>query len=148
MFGISPGSRQRRGRGLLTPADYGRVLYAGSASGITYDPGVSPVAADSCLITVPPRSFDLVYLCFGSITWLTASHGVGTAVFSDGNRISNDLDWINTGDGHNGCFFGPVPVTIPGDGKSHTIGLYVNDSLATGNVTFGERWITAHPVMP
>jgi hypothetical protein len=150
MFG-SPGSRPQRGA--LTQEFYAKPLYAGSRTPTTYDPGVGVTTLTGCSITVPPLPFAQVYMVFANWngTTFTNTHGVRSSIQLDGVTVGATQGWAlpssQNGEGAF-CALGPTPITVPGDGKSHTISLAVSDSGATGNLTFNDRWITATPVSP
>lgn len=139
MFGTA-GSRSTR-----RPPE-NAILYAGAAATLVYDPNTSISYLSSCSISVPASNRERRYMVSGFFRF-SGSHGVHTAMALDGAHEQYAQAFpagsVTT-----------VPValgtlmTVPGDGKIHTIGIWIEDAGATGNLTFYERYVFAQPVSP
>lgn len=125
------------------------VYYAGANTTRTYDPGVSFVALDSCSITIAASSVSRVFMVTGSFEFAGAgTHGQWSAIYLDGAGAQvSSATWTQiSGQNEVTATIGPFPVTIPGDNATHVIAIYVADANATGNLTFGVRYIYARQV--
>lgn len=128
------------------------VYYGGTGTSRTYDPGVSQVTLDSMTVTIPAGQVSRVFEVTASyVADMTNVHGVRGAIYLDGAIIGTNRTqaWAVPSSGNvEGSFstFGPIPVTIPGDGASHVLTLSVANSGASGNLTFYQRWIIARQI--
>ncbi|AEG49167.1 hypothetical protein Sphch_1479 [Sphingobium chlorophenolicum L-1] len=112
----------------------GEMYYSGSSTTIYTDPGVPMGPLNSSTVTIPGstsvRKFIVnAYFQFGG------SHGIGSAIYFDGTAYTQRQKWAGSGD-PDASFssFGPLIVTVPGDGNEHTLSIYVSDSGNTGAV--------------
>lgn len=120
--------------------------YSGSSTTINIDPGVPMTPLDSSTITIPASSSTRKFI-ISAYFQFTGSHGIGSAIHFDGAAYTQRQKWAGSGD-PDASFssFGPLIVTVPGDGNSHTISIYVSDAGNTGAVYFYNRWILAQPL--
>lgn len=122
------------------------VYSAGTATTRTYDPGVSYVALDSCTITIPPAGYSRTFLVWGAFNFGGAgTHGQWMNISLDGtNQMTNSGTFTQVAGQNNvTASAGPMLITVPGNGASHTIAISVTDAGATGNLNFNDRWIVA-----
>lgn len=148
---VGPGSRAGQGRGVLTPATYGRILWAGSTTTISYAPTIAGAFVPDTLLVFPPSDRDILYELEGFLAWATNSgQNMRTNIFFDGvSLLTGEVNWFGQGDGASHSHPRGLK-TVPGDGQQHTAQLHTSSSGGSGTLsnTCYARVLVATPVMP
>ena len=127
------------------------IYSAGTNTSLTYDPGTTPVALDSCTINTPASTASHTYMVTGQFVFASdpnfASHGQWAAIALDGAPQGTHATWTPAvGQNNVSASVGPILVTVPGDSLTHTLVIQVSDANTVANLTFFQRWVFAQLV--
>jgi hypothetical protein len=126
------------------------TYYSGSSTNVVTNPApTSPTQVVS--LTVAASAAARVFAVSGMITWNSGTHGMRGSIMRDGSRLwpspsspaNNAINPIASGDGAYSLTFAGIPITIPGDSATHTLGLAWEAQASTGSITLQEAWLTA-----
>jgi hypothetical protein len=134
---------------IANQADLKQTYYSGVNTSRTYDPGVSPVALDSCSISIPASSKSRVFMVNAFVNFQpVGTHGIHANIGLDGAVVTLAQTQFCQVSGETARVgvMGPFPITVPGDSAAHTIDFLVADAGATGNLVFNQRYIVAQQV--
>jgi hypothetical protein len=120
-----------------------KIYYNGANTVYTYS--TTPTAKgilDSTSIILPAFTTNTTFLLSGSVLF-AAAHPNRFYFSLDGNTyISSGYDNANSGDGYITTSMQMI-YTVPGDGSSHTLGIFIEASGGTGQTNVYDRWLSA-----
>jgi predicted heme/steroid binding protein len=131
-------------------ADLSETAYSGTSTNQTYNPCPTGYT-QQVSVTIGASAVARVFAVSGMINWNNGTHQLHGIIMRDGSQIwpspsspaNSPISGIATGDSAYCLTYAGIPITVPGDSASHTLGLAFNAQASTGAITIQEAWMSA-----